>query len=64
MGQKVNPHGFRVGVILDWNTRWYADKKDFANYLHRGLQDPRDPQEEVLMPPASAASISSAAPPA
>ena len=33
MGQKVNPNGFRVGVIRDWNTRWYANKKDFANYL-------------------------------
>ena len=33
MGQKVNPNGFRVGVIRDWNTRWYASKKDFANYL-------------------------------
>ena len=33
MGQKVNPNGFRVGVIKDWNTRWYASKKDFANYL-------------------------------
>ena len=25
MGQKVNPHGLRVGVIKDWNSRWYAD---------------------------------------
>lgn len=33
MGQKVNPNGFRVGVIRDWNTRWYAQKKDFANFL-------------------------------
>ena len=33
MGQKVNPHGARVGVIKDWSTRWYADKKDFANNL-------------------------------
>jgi len=33
MGQKINPHGFRVGVIYDWSTRWYADKKDFANNL-------------------------------
>ncbi|MDR1263175.1 MAG: 30S ribosomal protein S3 [Oscillospiraceae bacterium] len=33
MGQKVNPHGARVGVILDWSTRWYANKKDFANFL-------------------------------
>lgn len=33
MGQKVNPHGLRVGVIKDWDTRWYADKKNFARYL-------------------------------
>jgi len=33
MGQKVNPNGFRVGVIRNWNTRWYASKKDFADYL-------------------------------
>ena len=33
MGQKVNPNGFRVGVIRDWNTRWYASKKDFAELL-------------------------------
>ena len=33
MGQKVNPHGFRVGVIKDWSSRWYADKKNFADYL-------------------------------
>ena len=33
MGQKVNPHGARVGVILDWSTKWYADKKDFSNLL-------------------------------
>lgn len=33
MGQKVNPHGLRVGVIKDWDTRWYANKKDFSRYL-------------------------------
>ena len=33
MGQKVNPNGFRVGVIRDWNTRWYASKKDFSDFL-------------------------------
>ena len=32
MGQKVNPHGLRVGVIKDWGSRWYADK-EFADYL-------------------------------
>ena len=33
MGQKVSPHGFRVGVIKDWDSKWYADKKNFADYL-------------------------------
>lgn len=33
MGQKVNPHGARVGVIFNWSTRWFANKKDFANFL-------------------------------
>ncbi len=33
MGQKVSPHGLRVGVIKDWNSKWYADKKNFADYL-------------------------------
>ncbi len=33
MGQKVNPHGLRVGIIKDWNSRWYADKDQFADYL-------------------------------
>ena len=33
MGQKVNPHGLRVGVIDDWDSKWYAEGKDFADYL-------------------------------
>ena len=33
MGQKVHPHGLRVGVIKEWNSKWYADKKNFADYL-------------------------------
>lgn len=33
MGQKVNPHGLRVGVIKDWDAKWYADKKNFADNL-------------------------------
>lgn len=32
MGQKVNPHGLRVGIIKDWDSRWYAEA-DFADYL-------------------------------
>lgn len=33
MGQKVNPHGLRVGIIKDWDTKWYANKKNFSEYL-------------------------------
>ena len=33
MGQKVNPHGLRVGIIKDWNTKWYADSKEFGDLL-------------------------------
>ena len=32
MGQKVNPHGLRVGIIKDWDSRWYAEG-DFADLL-------------------------------
>ena len=33
MGQKVHPHGLRIGVIKDWNSKWYADSKNFSDYL-------------------------------
>lgn len=33
MGQKVNPHGLRVGIIKDWDSKWYTDPKNFADYL-------------------------------
>ena len=33
MGQKVNPHGLRVGIIKDWDSRWFADKKSFGDNL-------------------------------
>ena len=32
MGQKVHPNGLRVGVIKDWNSKWYADSKNFSDY--------------------------------
>lgn len=38
MGQKVNPNGFRVGIIRDWDTNWYADTKDFSRYLVEDAQ--------------------------
>ncbi|MCD2255330.1 30S ribosomal protein S3 [Agrilactobacillus fermenti] len=37
MGQKINPIGFRVGVIKDWDAKWYAEK-DFATFLHEDLR--------------------------
>ena len=33
MGQKVNPHGIRVGIIKDWDSKWYANRKDFGDSL-------------------------------
>ena len=33
MGQKMHPHGLRVGVIKDWDSKWYADSKNFSDYL-------------------------------
>jgi len=38
MGQKVNPVGMRVGVNRDWNSRWYADDKDFSTYLNEDIK--------------------------
>ena len=53
MGQKVNPHGARVGVIKNWDARWYADKKDFADNLvqpfHLEIRQARDRGGEGLV---------------
>lgn len=38
MGQKVSPIGLRIGIILDWESRWYADKRDVADLLHEDLK--------------------------
>lgn len=38
MGQKVHPHGLRVGVIKDWDAKWYADKKNFADNLMEDVE--------------------------
>jgi len=37
VGQKINPIGMRIGVIRDWDAKWYADK-DYADYLHEDLR--------------------------
>ena len=38
MGQKVNPIGLRIGIIRDWESRWYANPKDYRNLLHEDLR--------------------------
>ncbi|MGM0501326.1 MAG: 30S ribosomal protein S3 [Bacillota bacterium] len=38
MGQKINPHGLRVGVIKDWDAKWYADQDEYADLLHEDLE--------------------------
>ena len=38
MGQKIHPIGFRLGITTDWTSKWYAESKDYANYLHVDLK--------------------------
>ena len=38
MGQKVHPYGFRLGIVKDWTSTWYADTKNYANYLNADLE--------------------------
>ncbi len=38
MGQKIHPIGFRLGITTDWNSKWYAESRDYANYLHVDLK--------------------------
>jgi len=38
LGQKVHPKGFRIGVIKDWDGRWFANRKDYADLLHEDLK--------------------------
>lgn len=38
MGQKVNPNGLRLGINKDWDSKWYADKKDFSKYLNNDVK--------------------------
>ena len=38
MGHKVNPTGFRLGISKDWNSKWFANKRDFAGYLIADLK--------------------------
>ena len=38
MGQKVHPTGIRLGIVKDWNSTWYADSSNFADFLHKDLE--------------------------
>lgn len=38
MGQKVNPNGMRVGINRAWNSNWFANKQDFATFLHEDIK--------------------------
>ncbi len=38
MGQKVNPVGMRIGIIRDWESKWFANKKDYQDLLHEDLR--------------------------
>ncbi len=53
MGQKVNPTGIRLGIIKDWTSTWYADSKQYADYLYTDLK-----VREFLRKKLSTASVS------
>lgn len=38
MGQKVHPIGIRLGIVKDWNSRWYANSQDYPVFLHQDLK--------------------------
>ena len=46
MGQKVNPHGLRVGIIKDWDSKWYADK-DYEKFLLEDIKIREFSKEEI-----------------
>ena len=59
MGQKINPHGLRVGVIKDWDSRWFESDEKFGDTLGRtqmGASVPvtRDITRTAIPPPATA----------
>ncbi len=48
MGQKVNPHGLRVGVIKDWDAKWYADKDNYSELLHEDIEIRKHIKEKMF----------------
>ena len=56
MGQKVHPIGMRVGIIRDWDAKWYAEK-EYADYLHEDLPIRKYIQKELADPAESTIEI-------
>ena len=48
MGQKVHPNGMRVGIIRDWNSKWYADSKNYSDYLVEDYQIRKYVKQKLL----------------
>ena len=61
MGQKVHPHGLRVGVIKEWNAKWYASKKNFADNLIEDNQIRKFVKKELFVASISKIEIERAA---
>ena len=53
MGQKVHPTGIRLGIVKDWTSKWYADSKDYADFLYTDLK-----VREFLQKKLASASVS------
>ena len=60
MGQKINPIGFRMGVIKDWESKWYADK-DYATLLHEDIKIREHLEERLKQSALSSIEIERAA---
>ena len=56
MGQKVNPHGIRLGINKDWSAKWYANSKQYSVYLNEDIKIRRYLMKEL--PGASISRIS------
>ena len=61
MGHKVHPIGFRLGILYDWQSKWYADKK-YTELLHEDLSIRKHDPEAPVATPRSRASSWSATP--
>ena len=48
MGQKVNPHGMRIGIVKTWDANWYADKQEYVDNLHEDIKIRKYLMEDLL----------------